>query len=69
MRRGFINKRCPKCNGNIFVDQDSNINSGENYYGWYEWCLQCGYTRYLEPAAVLMEAFKVVTEAKEPVIS
>jgi uncharacterized protein (DUF983 family) len=33
---GFTNKRCPKCGGNIFVDRD--------FRGWYEQCLQCGYS-------------------------
>lgn len=40
MRSGFIQKRCPKCGGNIYLDRD--------YYGWYEQCLQCSYTVYLE---------------------
>jgi len=33
-------KACPKCRGDIFVDQDMS--------GWYEQCLQCGYTHDLE---------------------
>jgi len=40
MRAGFIQKRCPRCNGNIYLDSD--------LVGWYEKCLQCSYTRYLE---------------------
>ncbi|RLC61512.1 MAG: hypothetical protein DRI01_08395 [Chloroflexi bacterium] len=36
MREGFVQKRCPKCGGNIYLDRD--------YHGWYEKCLQCGYT-------------------------
>lgn len=33
-------KSCPKCKtGNIGVDRDQ--------YGWYEYCIQCGYTRDL----------------------
>jgi len=40
MREGFIQKRCPKCGGNIYLDRD--------YYGWFEKCLQCSHTSYLE---------------------
>ena len=31
---------CPRCKkGDIVLDKD--------FYGWYEYCLQCGYTRDL----------------------
>ena len=33
------NRRCPKCGGNLFIYND--------YYGWYEQCLQCAYSRDL----------------------
>ena len=29
-------ERCPKCGGNLYLDKD--------HYGWYEQCLQCGFT-------------------------
>ncbi|MFC2032169.1 hypothetical protein ACFLUS_02190 [Chloroflexota bacterium] len=29
-------ERCPKCGGNLYLDKD--------HYGWYEECLQCGFT-------------------------
>ncbi|MFC1903154.1 hypothetical protein ACFLX4_03715 [Chloroflexota bacterium] len=35
MRSRFVKERCPKCNGNIYLDTDN--------YGWYEQCIQCGY--------------------------
>ena len=54
MKRGFNGRRCPKCNGNFFVDRDNDFGSGGEH-GWYEWCLQCSYMRYLEPAATLVE--------------
>jgi hypothetical protein len=38
--------RCPKCGGKIFFDKD--------YYGWYEKCIYCGWTRDL-PGIVLNE--------------
>jgi ribosomal protein S27AE len=31
--------RCPKCGGNMFLYND--------YEGWYEQCLQCSLTKYL----------------------
>lgn len=35
---------CTHCkNGEVFIDQDQ--------YGWYECCLQCGYTRDLPDMA------------------
>lgn len=40
-RGGFVNKaRCPKCGGNVYLDND--------YFGWYEECLQCGFTRNMQ---------------------
>ncbi|MBI4284896.1 MAG: hypothetical protein HY670_03215 [Chloroflexi bacterium] len=40
MKEGFLaRKQCPKCGGNIYLDRD--------YYGWFEWCLQCGHAREL----------------------
>lgn len=34
-------QRCPKCkNGVVTVDRD--------HYGWYKYCIQCGYARDLE---------------------
>ena len=40
MRTGIVQKRCSKCGGNLYVDKD--------LYGWYEQCLQCGFTCDLE---------------------
>jgi ribosomal protein S27AE len=36
----LTHKQCPKCGGNIYLNTD--------YYGRYEQCLQCGYTRDLD---------------------
>jgi len=34
-------KGCPKCKkGDVVLDRD--------HYGWYEYCIQCGYLRDLE---------------------
>ena len=35
------NHSCPRCKqGDVAMDRD--------YYGWYEYCVQCGYTRDLD---------------------
>jgi hypothetical protein len=39
MTGGFVHKRCPRCGGNVYQDEDC--------YGWYEKCFQCAYTRDL----------------------
>jgi len=33
-------KNCPKCGGDVRIDHDE--------YGWFEQCIQCGFTRDLE---------------------
>ena len=66
MRRDFTSRRCPKCNGNVFIGQDGYVSSEEGYNGWYEWCLQCGFRHYLQPTTVLMEELKVIPAMKEP---
>lgn len=67
MKRGFTGRRCPRCNGNIFIDQDNYVESETPYPGWYERCLQCGHTRYLKPAGELTKDLKVVPPAREVV--
>ena len=47
MRGRFIQKRCPKCGGNIFLDRD--------HFGWYEQCLQCSHIRYLQTIVEVAE--------------
>jgi ribosomal protein S27AE len=44
-------RRCPKCGGNLFLTSD--------IYGWYEQCLQCAHTTYLDV---------IYNEKKEPVL-
>ncbi len=36
----FREKGCPKCKGDVWLDQDE--------YGWYEQCIMCGYLCNLE---------------------
>ncbi|MBI2830372.1 MAG: hypothetical protein HYX81_04345 [Chloroflexi bacterium] len=33
----FRFKGCPRCHGDLLVDRDE--------FGWYEECIQCGFTR------------------------
>ncbi len=40
MRKVLMKKRCPKCGGNIYLEEDS--------FGCYGHCLQCGYDCDLE---------------------
>ena len=32
-------KSCPRCKGDVAIDSD--------HYGWYEYCVQCGYVHEL----------------------
>ena len=49
---GFLQKRCPRCGGNVYLDKDK--------FGWYEECLQCGYNRDLQ---AIVDARKRESEA------
>ena len=69
MKKGFTSKHCPKCNCNVFIDQDGYVGSEEDCKGWYEWCIQCGYTHYLNPTSVSIEEFEETPTTKEPAIA
>jgi len=62
-KRGFTNKRCPKCGGNVYIDLD--------LHDWFEKCLQCGHTSYvpvlLKSGAVEMK--NAARQASEYVIA
>ena len=52
-------KSCPKCGGDVFIDDDMN--------GWYEQCLQCG---YLHDLRTIVEVKEQPRERKrEPVLA
>jgi hypothetical protein len=38
-------KRCPRCRGDVYIDEDLDT--------CYEKCLQCGYERELQRAAAI----------------
>ncbi len=40
-------KSCPRCKGDVLVDQD--------HHGWYEQCLQCGYQRDLKDMVIVQQ--------------
>ena len=40
-------KSCPRCGGDVFVDQDQD--------GWYEQCLQCSYSTDLQSTVEVLE--------------
>jgi hypothetical protein len=40
MKMKWTHKNCPRCKGNVYLEKDM--------YGWYEQCLQCGYSRDLD---------------------
>ena len=46
-------KSCPKCHGDVHVDEDS--------YGAYAKCLQCGFSRDLPSIAALEKALAGVS--------
>ena len=55
MKTGFTHKKCLRCGGNILLDKDSE--------GWYEQCLQCSRTWYLETVIeVHKEPIKVASD-------
>lgn len=55
MTNRFLKKHCPKCGGNVYLTDDS--------YGYYEMCLQCGYTRDLEGASHIEKKIPVAQGA------
>jgi hypothetical protein len=56
-KTGFVKERCPKCNGSVYLDSD--------IYGWFEECLQCGHTSYLESVYENGKSSPVTREALE----
>ncbi|MBN1161273.1 MAG: hypothetical protein JXA17_04945 [Dehalococcoidales bacterium] len=57
MRKIIAAVRCPKCGGNLYLDND--------YIGWYEQCLQCAYMKDL--GVVYQSKKKSQKVAAEPV--
>jgi DNA-directed RNA polymerase subunit M/transcription elongation factor TFIIS len=47
-------KKCPRCRGDLYIDEDSGR--------CYETCLQCGYERELERVPVERENQKTAKE-------
>ena len=59
-------KGCPRCKGDIFIDQETD--------GWYEHCLLCGYVREIETVTLTSKGKsgagkKESRRYKQPVLS
>ena len=54
MKKYGINRRCPKCGGNLIIDRD--------YHGWYEQCLQCA---FMHDLGVIYESRKRVAPTEK----
>jgi len=54
MKEGFIQQRCPRCDGNVFVYRD--------LYGWYEQCLQCSRIWSLDSVVESRDKVSVASE-------
>ena len=51
---GFKYHSCPRCQkGDVAVDRD--------YYGWYEYCVQCGYSKDLDSISAPFERHAVAS--------
>ncbi len=50
-------KKCPRCGGDVYIDEDVDH--------CFEKCLQCGYERELQNAAVRMRAPKMKKRSPE----
>ena len=46
MKTGFIERKCPKCGGNLYYSEDSYLEGGLMDFYEHESCLQCGYDCY-----------------------
>ena len=66
MKRGFNNRRCPRCGGNLYLDSNYYVEGG--VVGWYEQevCLQCGYINYGTNSPLTVLASKEIALQKEP---
>lgn len=54
MSKLIVNRRCPKCGGNLIIDRD--------YHGWYEQCLQCA---FMHDLGTIYESETRVTPAQK----
>jgi len=52
-------KSCPRCRGDMYLDQDEHI--------WYEHCLQCGYLCELKSIAEFGQ--QKAEREKEPILT
>ena len=70
MKYGFINQKCPKCGGKLYLNRDYYIEG--SFVSWYEEgsCLQCGfiYSAEIPQKAVITTAKgRLLPNIKQPV--
>ncbi|HUT67294.1 MAG TPA: hypothetical protein VMW86_01945 [Dehalococcoidales bacterium] len=68
MKKEFINQKCPKCGGNLYLERDYYAEG--LFVSWYEQvtCLQCGFAfnkRAPEPAVAAAAAGGAKPAAKQ----
>ena len=66
MKRGFNNRRCSRCGGNLYLDSNYYVEGG--VIGWEEQevCLQCVYINYEINSPLKAIAFNEIALQKEP---
>jgi DNA-directed RNA polymerase subunit M/transcription elongation factor TFIIS len=52
-------KSCPRCNGDVFVQRETE--------GWYEGCLLCGYEREVSNLISVNSVGQIKIDDSEPV--
>ena len=68
MKRGFNNRRCPRCGGNLYLDSNYYVEGGVIGWGEQEVCLQCGYINYEINSPLTDMAFNEIALQKEPLL-
>lgn len=66
MKFGFIGRKCPRCGGNLYLDQEFYVEG--LFINWYEQeiCLQCGYS--CTPAVPEVVAAAAIRDNVRPAI-
>jgi predicted nucleic-acid-binding Zn-ribbon protein len=68
MKRGFNNRRCPRCGGNLYLDSNYYVEGGVMGWDEQEVCLQCGYINYEANSTLAAIASNEIALHKEPLL-
>ena len=68
LNRNFNNMHCPKCNGNIFFENEGCDRYDKRADNWTGWCLQCGYTLYIKNGVMLNRGMNNLMLEKETML-